>query len=124
MRTKFARRAVRRRAFACCGSKRMIPSPRRLCCKKKTRKRRSKSATERIILGHDDSCPFSVSACVTLLSHENYAPTFCLHSSPCSARFFVCRRINRQARCKSQVSRFRWDVHEQNGEQGNLRVRV
>src|SRR5437660_6581186 len=36
----------------------MILSPPPRCCRKKTRKRRSRSATRKINMGHDVSCPF------------------------------------------------------------------
>src|SRR5436190_23478900 len=55
MQTKSARPAGQRRAFACCGSKRMIPSLPPRSYMKKTRKRRSKSATGNNKYG---SCPF------------------------------------------------------------------
>src|SRR6267143_975823 len=121
---RFAKRAARRRACVCCDSMTTIPSPPPPCCRKKTKKRRNESAARKIVLGHDDSCPFCVSACVTLLAHENYTPNLCLFSSLSSTRFFVCRWISRQTGRKSQVSRFCRDVHDQNGEQRNLQLRV
>src|SRR5439155_12258846 len=68
--------------------------------------------------------PLSAWACVTLLPHENHTPKFFLRFSPWSLCFSSCRRIGGQACCKSQISRFRWDVHDQNAEQGDLRVRI
>src|SRR5438067_11621719 len=98
----------------------MIPSRPPRSCRKKTRKRRSKSATRKINVGHDVSCPFSVWACVRLLLHESHAPHVCLLSSLCSVCFSSCRRIGGQACCKSLISCFRWNLHDQIGEQRDL----
>src|SRR6267143_1792237 len=54
-RTRFAKRAARHKACVCCGSMTTTPSPPLLCCRKKTTKRKNKSATRKIVLGHDES---------------------------------------------------------------------
>src|SRR5258707_10620036 len=122
MRTKFAKRDGRRRVFACCGWKQTTPSPPRQFCRKKTKRIRNKSATREIDVGHDVSCPFSISGCATLLSHENDATDLCPFSSHCSAGLFACRGIRGQSRYGKQVSRVRWDVHGQDREPRDLRV--